>query len=306
LFKGFFKVLACGGFSTIDTCEILDLNSSATTCRNPPNFPATVYGSFGGLGLSKNPMVCGGLQNGDYAFSNRCYILENNEWVSSAGMTSIRAFAAAAQLRDGKLLVTGGYNSSTDLNSAEVLTEEGWESSIPPLPVTIFYHCMVAVNSTTVMVIGGFQDGYESRKTYYFTFGEESWTDGPELKTKRVYTSCGRIRKDQESQEMSIIVAGGYDGLSIKPSVEILKEGSNEWQTGPELPLSIVWSQMVEDPNGGVVLIGGESKATNLDTLYQLPHGGQDSVWTKMEQKLKTERFYHTAFLISDNTVDCS
>ena len=104
---------------------------------------------------------------------------------------------------------------------------------------------------------------------------------------------------------MSIIVAGGYDGSSIKSSVEILNEGSNEWQTGPELPLSIVWSQMVEDPNGGVVLIGGESKAASLDTLYQLPHGGQDAVWTKMEQKLKTGRFYHTAFLIPDNPVDC-
>jgi hypothetical protein len=63
---------------------------------------------------------------------------------------------------------------------------------------------------------------------------------------------------------------------------------------------------MVEDPNGGVVLIGGESKAASLDTLYQLPHGGQDAKWTKMEQKLKTERFYHTAFLIPDNTADCS
>jgi hypothetical protein len=106
---------------------------------------------------------------------------------------------------------------------------------------------------------------------------------------------------------MSIIAAGGYDGSSRLSSVEILDEGSNEWQTGPELPFGIWRSQMVEDQNGGVVLIGGDSySVANLDTLYQLPHGGQDAVWTKMEQKMKTGRAWHTAFLVPDNTVECS
>jgi N-acetylneuraminic acid mutarotase len=105
---------------------------------------------------------------------------------------------------------------------------------------------------------------------------------------------------------MSIIVAGGYDD-SYLSSVEILDEGSNEWQTGPVLPFGIAESQMVEDQNGGVVLIGGySSPGGNLDTLYQLPHGGQDAVWTKMEQKMKTARNDHTAFMVPDNFVNCS
>ncbi len=63
---------------------------------------------------------------------------------------------------------------------------------------------------------------------------------------------------------------------------------------------------MVEDQNGGVVLIGGSSSSVHLDTLYQLPRGGQDAVWTKMEQKMKTGRREHTAILVPDNIVDCS
>ncbi len=233
--------------------------------------------------------------------------MENNKWVSSASMKSVRAYAAAAQLQDGKLLVTGGWDvSGSDLNSTEMLTEEGWESNIPSLPVTIYAHCMVTVNSTTVMVIGGRQKNDYSGKTFYFTFGEESWTKGPELKNKRGWHSCGKIRRNKKSQEMSIIVAGGWDG-SYLSSVEILDEDSNEWQTGPELPFGINGSEMVEDQNGGVVLIGGESSSiSKLDTLYQLPHGGQDAVWTKMEQKMKTGSIQHTAFLIPDNSVDCS
>jgi hypothetical protein len=305
LFKGFSKVLICGGIN-IGTCEVINLASSASTCKNPPNFPAKVYRAIGGLGFKGNPIICGGYKN--FAYSNKCYSLENNEWVSSDSMNSLRIYAAAAQLKDGNLLVTGGFDESgSPFNSAEMLTEEGWESNIPSLPVSIAAHCMVTVNSTTVMVIGGGQNIQCSGKTFYFTFGEESWTKGPELKNKRLYHSCGKIRRNKESQEMSIIVAGGWDGSSTLSSVEILHEGSNEWQTGPELPFVIDESQMVEDQNGGVVLIGGKSSSVGiLDTFYQLPHGGQDAVWTKMEQKMKTGRNDHTAFLVPGNSVDCS
>jgi N-acetylneuraminic acid mutarotase len=232
--------------------------------------------------------------------------LKNNEWVPSESMNSERVYGAAAQLQDGKILVTGGSNGFY-LNTAEILTEFGWTSTIPSLPVNIGKHCLVTVNSTTVMSIGGNQDGQFSGKTYYFTFGEASWTNGPELKYKRESQSCGRIRRDKESQEMSIIVAGGYGESFYMSSVEILNEGSNEWQTGPRLPFGILYAEMVEEQNGGVVLIGGTSAAyPYLDTLYQLPHGGQDAAWTKMEQKLKIGKNAHTAFLVSDNSVDCS
>jgi hypothetical protein len=222
-------------------------------------------------------------------------------------MNSVRVCAAAAQLPDGNFLVTGGADGSGSiLKSAEMLTEEGWESNIPSLPNTISCHCMVTVNSTTVMAIGGIINAFYSGKTFYFTFGEESWTEGPELKNIRFFRSCGKIGRNKESQEMSIIVAGGWGG-SYLSSVEILDEGSNEWQRGPELPFGITESQMVEDQNGGVVLIGGRSSSVfNLDTLFHLPHGGQDAVWTKMEQKMKTGRNEHTAFLVPDNIVDCS
>ncbi len=272
------------------------------------NLPTKVHSAIGGLGFQENPIICGGVQNGISTYSNKCYSLENNKWVSSLSMNSERALAAAAQLQDGKILGTGGYKGAGfSINSTEILTEEGWGNKIPSLPVNISFHCMVTVNSTTVIVIGGFQNGQISGKTFFFTFGEESWSEGPELKSKRDFHSCGKIRRDKESQEMSIIVAGGWDGSSFLSSVQILDAGSNEWQPRPQLPFGIDESEMVEDQNGGVILIGGESSSSaRLDTLYHLPHGGQDAKWTKMEQTLKTERNRHMAILVPDNIVDCS
>ncbi len=306
MFKGFSKVLVCGGVIegsvATDTCEVVSLESSATTCKNLPDLPATVFAAIGGIGFKENPIICGGIQ--DNVSSNGCYSLENNEWVSSDSMNSVRFYGAADQLQDGNFLVTGGVGSDI-LNSAEILTENGWESKIPSLTVTIYDHCMVTVNSTTVMVIGGIQNNQISGKTFYFNFGDDGWTEGPELKNKRRLHSCGRIRRDKDSQEMSTIVVSGQD-LGFISSVEILDEGSNEWQTAQDLTDGIGYSQLVEDQNGGVVLIGGLSNSNEkLDSLYQLPHGGKDAVWIKMDQKLKLGRHHHTAFLVPDAIVDC-
>jgi hypothetical protein len=238
--------------------------------------------------------------------------LENKKWfsnyyASSMSMSLARYAAAAATFQNDKILVTGGWTNLGSLNSVEIFEEfYAWKTTNPYLPVTFSEHCLVALSSTTVMAISGRQNGQHSGKTFYFTVGDVKWTEGPELKNKRSYQSCGRIRKDKESQEMSVIVAGGHDGLSYLSSVEILDEGSNEWRSGPELPLDVRLSQMVEDQNGGVILVGGQLESmAYLDTLYQLPHGGQDAVWTKMVQKLKTGRYLLTAFLVPENIVDC-
>ncbi len=80
---------------------------------------ATFYGAIGRLGFNENPIICGGNQNNN--FSNSCYSLENNKWISSFSMNSVRAYAAAAQMQDGTLLVTGGWNGQESLNITEMI-----------------------------------------------------------------------------------------------------------------------------------------------------------------------------------------
>jgi hypothetical protein len=43
-------------------------------------------------------------------FTIRCYSLENSKWVVAPNTTK-QGYAAAVQLKEGKLLVTGGYDS---------------------------------------------------------------------------------------------------------------------------------------------------------------------------------------------------
>jgi N-acetylneuraminic acid mutarotase len=311
-----------------NTIEIIDLESELTTCQNLTNFPLALEGSFGGLGFQDKPLICGGSCR-NYNDSNKCFSLEGNEWINSSSFNSGKCFAAVSPSpypsSNQKLFVTGG-TTKPDMpihpsvqgliyNTVEVLTQQGWETLPQILPVTVAGHCSVLVNSTTVLVIGGVQNEYSeennmSSNTFLFNTETEIWTVGPELKNERGLHSCGRIRKNSQTQDYSIIVVGGtpnpYSGSKMS-SVEILDHGANEWRKGPDLPFGIGEAQMVEDQNGGVVLVGGRSHYnTYLDTLYQLPHGGEDAVWTKMGQKLKIGRYNHVAFLVPNDVVDCS
>jgi hypothetical protein len=301
------------------TIEIIDLES-AKTCKNLPDFPYATAG-FGGLGFQNMPMICSKSQK-----NAECYSLDRNKWTSSPSpitkegictrAVSFSLFSSTTNKCSNAVVSLSPYPTKpyklflTGRKTIEVLTEKGWKELPQTSPVVNIYdHCAVLINSTTVMVIGGIQNLQFSNKTYFFNTENEIWTEGPQLKNIRKSHSCGTIRKSSQSQEFSVIVAGG-DGYEIFASVEILDPGSNEWRKGPELPFGIEEAQMVEDQNGGVVLVGGRTgnylNRKYLDTLYQLPHGGADTEWLEMEQKLETGRAYHVAFLVPDSLVDCS
>jgi hypothetical protein len=78
-----------------------------------------------------------------------------------------------------------------------------------------------------------------------------------------------------------------------------LDSNSNNWRKGPDLPVVISGSPIVEHPRGGVLIIGGLS-------IYYLPHAGSNAAWETLPQQLKTPREWLTAFLIPDNIVNCS
>jgi hypothetical protein len=79
-----------------------------------------------------------------------------------------------------------------------------------------------------------------------------------------------------------------------------LKLNLGKWQLGPELPFTIIYSELVTDAEGGVVLIGGESESNKyLTTLYRLAHSKAE--WKLLPQRLRVGRHYHNAFLVPDD-----
>ena len=121
---------------------------------------------------------------------------------------------------------------------------------------------------------------------------------GPPLIYARQIHSCAMIRRDAKNPSLSVITVGGENGGILTP-VEILDEGSNKWRLGPYLPVPTMAAGLVEDPRGGVILIGGHNGPSMTNLIYRLQHGA--SHWELLTQKLKIGNHYHVAFFIPDS-----
>ncbi len=105
---------------------------------------------------------------------------------------------------------------------------------------------------------------------------------------------------------MSIIAVGGNSWPDLVKSTELLDAGSLTWRYGPPLPVVIQGSALVEDPKGGVILIGGIETQSNLPTskMYRLRHAMD--VWEEMPRTLKSARYKPIAFRVPDSMTSCT
>ncbi len=119
--------------------------------------------------------------------------------------------------------------------------------------------------------------------------------------------SCGQINTETpKGGKKRIIVVGGKNAKGYLKEVEILDEDQKTWKFGPELSIGISQAGLVEDANGGVVLVGGDSgTGSSLNSIYRLTHFDKSAAWSLMTQKLTTGRYGHVAYLIPDEITDC-
>ena len=78
----------------------------------------------------------------------------------------------------------------------------------------------------------------------------------------------------------------------IISSVEVLDTGSNEWRAGPDLPVGVRDSQLVELPDGGVLLVAGfTGRTVGLKTLFKL--SSVDTPWIALPQVSITPNIFN-------------
>ena len=306
------KVMVALGWSLTgrpeDSIEIIDLASEEKTCPLFPKFPHKISDAVAALLPNGSPFGCGARFP---KFRDACRTFKDGKWNPAPSLTQSSSNFAMALLPTGEMLLTGGGANSSDdefkpLHRTDILLTNGsWVNTGIDLPIPLAYHCMVLVDNSTVLSIGGHQSTDPGRKTFKYSLQEKSWENGPNLINARSSHGCSKIPTSRMSKQESIIVAGGWNS-NWKPqaSVEILDDGSSEWRLGPKLPEPLQGVSMVRHPDGGVVLIGGSNNGTYSDRLYYLPHAGPGAQWEKLPQKLAIGRDYQIAVLVPDEILE--
>ena len=265
----------------------------------------------GGLNYQNIPKICdkSHYDSIDKPLSH-CLKYEKGNWELFFEFNFPRSDSAMSMSVSGEFFISGGVDhNGTEIRTSEVLTENGWKLVKSLLPVKIKLHCMAHLNLTTFILIGGQLNGSldSSHTIYYYNTMEEVWSEGPHLIELRMYHVCGRIAKDKDSNEFTGITVGGIEFASGRflRGVEVLDDG--HWKPGPDFPVEITCAALVEIPNGGILIIGGELNwMERYDTIFRLDHGGKSAQWYALQQKLSHPNSMFTAFLIPDYLANCT
>ena len=222
------KILIAGGYdqhyNNINIVEIVDLIN--------PNFAlkwnddrAARIGSIGGI-LQNQPFICGGCDS-NWKNVNNGIILGSNQEIP---LIKGRRFASSVVLNETRLLVTGGVDENgKDLNSSEFISLDQPPEDGPKLPFTVSSHSMVQVDSTSIYLIGGWQDNKKSEKTWIIDAKNNfAIKEGPPMNNPRGWHSSATMRLNNK---VFIIVVGGYD---CRSHTEILDTSlpTNKWKPG--------------------------------------------------------------------------
>ena len=194
-----------------------------------PDLPRKKIAVTGGM-LGGIPLICGGY---DGQYQNECHqMAKNNISTFNSHLKSKRSFAATTT-KGPSLWVTGGFNSSERfLKSTEVIQRDGTIVAGPDLPVAVDGHTITEVKEDEkYMLIGGYSGQYHNSTYYHYNTSNGPWLEGPDLKEARHAHTAGLIF-DKVNHTQYTVVVGGKNGSHYLRSVEILKEGSNEWTQG--------------------------------------------------------------------------
>ena len=311
------KLMVASGFSQKSVEVVnLDYTNPDLICNNIPDLPFVLYGATGQLYKGSTPIICGGFVS---LFQCECHQFLNGAWSPISSLNECKTHLKSAVLtnpisedNNELLIVTGGYTfEEATLSTVESFDGQTWSKEMfANYPEVIHGHCLVKVDSTLLMSIGGVNTGYypdSTANTYFFNILDNKWTPGPQLRIPRVHHSCGIMNwKNLETgiPEKVVVVAGGADQSSSRlNSVELLflDDVLSGWTTGPNLPKTAEASTMVEFQDG-VILIGGLGEVDG-NHMYQL--SSPTGTWTEMNQTLKQKRYWHVSFLVPDEMVSC-
>ena len=136
------------------------------------------------------------------------------------------------------LFITGG--SEYDDATTEYIHLNGSEDIGPDMPMPLDNHCLVKINATTAMLIGGyvFKTRSHVNNTYFYDIPTRTWSEGPGINVVRTHAACGIVR-DSEDGTLMVVVAGGRNFFGNAPeiaSTELWIQGANEWLIGEDLP----------------------------------------------------------------------
>jgi len=263
-----------------DTTQLIDLTSSTKSCQNWNNYPIALSFATGGM-VSGSPLVCGGFSSSRH---EQCYTMDikKKSWKFLTNMTTKRSSSASAVVNNA-LLIAGGKDDNGDrLQSSEYIHADGQVSAGPDLPSPRSGHCMVALPSGKVIIMGGWPE--ENFRSVLSMDNEANSfnTSLPPLIHDRV-AGCAVFKSPAHNLRPVVLAVGGT-GQATAEVLDVTKQNS-KWEEIPSLPTnhdsSFVGARAITIPSGQGVIV------QHNEHIYQLECQKSGCSWSILKQNLR-------------------
>lgn len=309
------KVLVAGGFDTgpaqdsVAAVEIYDPLSNGWTAAAPMATPRSVHSAV--LLGDGSVLVSGGRfgkPNVGFTYLDTAerYDPQADAWTPAGTLLNGLAYHSMTLLPDGRVLLAGGVNSSSELRTVQVYdpAANAW-TEVAPMGTFRHAHTATLLPSGKVAVVGGFggivgnAQSQSSAETY--DPASDAWTPEP-------YSMA--IRRDSHTATLladgQVLIAGGYDNspdpdYGLPAATEILDASAAFWNVAGPLATPRFMHTATLLRNGDVLVAGGTSNGGG-DIGAVERYSAQTNSWSATGA-LNTPRYLNTATLLLSGDV---
>lgn len=142
------------------------------TSSHIPTYPLDAYGLVTVTFHGDLLVACGGHQYQPHSKDvKECYSLQSGSevWKKTHPLLEARSYAAAVRISETEVWVTGGIRNK---GSSEIWTIDGQGRPYVTLPEDKAHHILVAVNETTILLVGGRE---RSDRIWLFDLRHHCW-----------------------------------------------------------------------------------------------------------------------------------
>jgi hypothetical protein len=221
-----------------------------------------------------------------------CSATHEAGWVLTGSMWADRLLHTATLLPNGKVLVAGAFNRSTELYDVA----SGTFSRTGDTRVARRYHVMEQLADGKVLIAGGAQNpmGPVSAEVYDSATGV--WTATGNMVTPRGHAASVRLDNGK------VLVMGGVDAAgSVLSSAELYDPATGTWSLTGFLGQARKNHTATVLSGGKVLVTGGSNANSSLQTSAEV-YDPATGAWSTVGS-MATPRTFHTATLLKNGKV---